>query len=80
VDWAAEGATVNVYGTIRFAVGKVSKDTLTSTYRPWGAVWLVGEGTRLRSGRVITAATDDAAGNHGYQLPTQTAFRPSRNR
>jgi len=80
VDWAAEGATVNVYRTIRFADGKVSKDTLTSTYRPWGAVWLVGEGTRLRSGRVITAATDDAAGNHGYQLPTQTAFRPSRNR
>lgn len=80
VDWAAEGATVNVYRTIRFANGKVTKDTLTSTYRPWGAVWLVGEGTRLRSGRVITAATDDAPDNHGYRLPTQTALRPARNR
>ncbi|GIW26221.1 VanW family protein [Meiothermus sp.] len=80
VDWAAEGATVNVYRTIRFAGGKIAKDTLTSTYRPWGAVWLVGEGTRLRSGRLITAATDDAPDNHGYRLPTQTALRPTRNR
>ncbi len=80
VDWAAEGATVNVYRTLRFNSGKVTKDTLTSTYRPWGAVWLVGEGTRLRSGRVVTAATDDAPDNHGYRLPTQTALRPARNR
>lgn len=80
VDWAAEGATVNVYRTIRFSSSKVTKDTLTSTYRPWGAVWLVGEGTRLRSGRVITAATDDAPDNHGYRLPTQTTLRPARNR
>ncbi|MCS7067476.1 MAG: VanW family protein [Meiothermus sp.] len=80
VDWAAEGATVNVYRTIRFTNGKVTKDTLSSTYRPWGAVWLVGEGTRLRSGRVITAATDDAPGHHGYRLPTQNALRPARNR
>ncbi len=80
VDWAAEGATVQVYRTIRFADGRVSKDTLSSTYRPWGAVYLVGEGTRLRNGRVLTAATDDAPDNHGYRLPTQTALRPARNR
>lgn len=80
VDWAAEGATVNVYRTIRFNNGRISKDTLTSTYRPWGAVWLVGEGTRLRSGRIITAATDDAPDNHNYRLPTQTAVRPASNR
>ncbi|WP_299427656.1 VanW family protein [uncultured Meiothermus sp.] len=80
VDWAAEGATVNVYRTIRFTDGRISKDTLTSTYRPWGAVWLVGEGTRLPSGQIVTAATDDAEGDHGYQLPTQTALRPARNR
>lgn len=73
VDWAAEGAAVQVYRTIRFSNGKVQKDTLTSTYRPWGAVYLVGEGTRLRSGRIITAATDDAPDNHGYLLPTQRA-------
>lgn len=80
VDWAAEGATVNIYRTIRFDNGKISKDTLTSTYRPWGAVWLVGEGTRLRSGRIITAATDDAPDNHNYRLPTQTTVRPASNR
>ncbi len=80
VDWAAEGATVQVYRTIRFADGRVSKDTLSSTYRPWGAVYLVGEGTRLRNGRVLTAATDDAPDNHGYRLPTQTTLRPARNR
>ncbi|MGK0618574.1 VanW family protein [Meiothermus cerbereus] len=80
VDWAAEGATVNVYRTIRFSDGRVLKDTLTSTYRPWGAVWLVGDGTRLKSGRVITAASDDAPDDHGYRLPTQTALRPASNR
>lgn len=79
VDWAAEGATVQVQRTIRFSDGKVRKDTLTSTYRPWGAVYLVGEGTQLKSGRVITAATDDAPDNHGYRLPTQTALRPARS-
>lgn len=80
VDWAAEGATVQVYRSIRFADGRVHKDTLTSTYRPWGAVYLVGEGTRLRSGRVITAATDDAPDNHGYRLPTQTTLPSTRSR
>ncbi len=80
VDWAAEGATVHVYRTIRFSDGQVRKDTLTSTYRPWGAVYLVGEGTKLRDGRVLTTATDDAPDNHGYLLPTQTALRPARNR
>jgi len=80
VDWAAEGGSVQVHRTIRFTSGKVTKDTLTSTYRPWGAVYLVGEGTRLKSGRVITAATDDAADGHGYLLPTQTNLQPIRNR
>ena len=80
VDWEAEGATVQVHRTIRFADGRVHKDTLASTYRPWGAVYLVGEGTRLRSGRVITAATDDAPDNHGYRLPTQTILRSTRGR
>ncbi|WP_027881788.1 VanW family protein [Meiothermus rufus] len=80
VDWAAEGATVQVHRTIRFTDGQVSRDTLSSTYRPWGAVYLVGEGTRLPDGRVLTAATDDAPDNHGYRLPTQTTLRPARNR
>ncbi|RIH85632.1 Vancomycin B-type resistance protein VanW [Meiothermus luteus] len=73
VDWAAEGATVQVHRTIRFSDGRVVQDTLSSTYRPWGAVWLVGEGTRLKSGRLITAETDDAPDGHTYRLPTQTA-------
>ncbi len=79
VDWAAEGATVQVHRTIRFSNGRVQKDILTSTYRPWGAVYLVGEGTQLKSGRVITAATDDAPDNHGYRLPTQSIMRPTRS-
>jgi vancomycin resistance protein YoaR len=73
VDWAADGAVVNVYRTVKFDDGQVTKDTLTSVYRPWGAVWLVGSGTRLRSGRVLYAETDDAPRGHSYRLPTQTS-------
>ncbi|WP_280938783.1 hypothetical protein [Meiothermus taiwanensis] len=33
----------------------------------------------IKSGRVITAATDDAPDNHGYRLPTQSLLRPTRS-
>ncbi|MDX2007737.1 MAG: VanW family protein [Meiothermus sp.] len=75
VDWAAQGAVVNVYRTVRHSDGRTVRDTLTSNYKPWGAVWMVGPGTRLRDGRVLYATNDDAADDHGYQLPTQTASR-----
>ncbi len=42
VDWAAEGATVRVKRTVRYADGRVVREVFTSRYRPWGAVYLVG--------------------------------------
>lgn len=72
VDFAADGATINVYRTVKFFDGSIKRDTLTSVYKPWGAVWLVGPGTRLRSGRVLWASNDDAVGNNTYKLLTQT--------
>ncbi|MBF6593129.1 MAG: VanW family protein [Thermaceae bacterium] len=72
VDFAADGARVSVTRTVQFLDGRKLTDTLNSAYRPWGAVWLVGPGTKLRSGRVITAETDDSAGKHTYDMLTQT--------
>ncbi len=72
VDFSAAGATVNVTRTVRFLDGRTQRDTLVSTYKPWGAVYLVGPGTRLRSGRVLYANNDDAAGENTYRLLTQT--------
>lgn len=42
IDFAAEGAVVRVYRTVRLNNGVVRSDTLTSRYRPWGAVYLLG--------------------------------------
>lgn len=72
VDFAADGATVVVYRTVKFSDGRVLKEALNSTYKPWGAVWMVGPGTKLRNGREIWPETDDIAGNNTYKLPTQT--------
>ncbi|GEM87095.1 VanW family protein [Meiothermus granaticius] len=72
VDFAAEGAQVRVTRTVQFTDGRKLTDTLESTYRPWGAVWLVGPGTKLRSGRVLTAETDDSKGQAAYTTLTQT--------
>ncbi|MCV4872013.1 hypothetical protein OFB47_29905, partial [Escherichia coli] len=55
VDFAAEGASVRVTRAVQFTDGRQLNDVLNSVYRPWGAVWLVGPGTTLRSGRVLTA-------------------------
>jgi vancomycin resistance protein YoaR len=42
VDFAAEGMTVVWKRTVRYRDGKERKETLRSTYQPWGAVYLVG--------------------------------------
>lgn len=42
IDFAAEGALVRVYRTVRLHTGEVRHDVLVSRYRPWGAVFLVG--------------------------------------
>jgi len=42
VDWAAPGAKVEVYRRVRYYDGRVVEETLKSTYRPWGAIYLVG--------------------------------------
>ncbi len=72
VDFPAEGATVAVYRTIKFDNGVTKKETLSSTYKPWGAVWMAGPGSTLRNGRVLTSATDDFAGTTSYRILTQT--------
>ena len=72
VDFAADGASVRVTRTVQFTDGHKLTDTLNSVYKPWGAVWLVGPGTKLRSGRVLTAATDDSGGKGSYNTLTQT--------
>lgn len=72
VDFSADGARVTVYRTVKYNDGRVRKDTLFSQYKPWGAVWLVGPGTKLRDGREIWPETDDISGENAYKLPTQT--------
>jgi vancomycin resistance protein YoaR len=42
IDFAAEGALVRVYRTVRMQSGEVRQDVLESRYKPWGAVYLVG--------------------------------------
>ncbi len=42
VDFAAEGARVEVRRTVRYRDGRVREDKVVSVYRPWGAVYLVG--------------------------------------
>ncbi|UZX15749.1 VanW family protein [Thermus sp. PS18] len=42
VDFAAEGARVEVRRTVRYRDGRVQEDRVVSVYRPWGAVYLVG--------------------------------------
>ncbi|GEM82032.1 vancomycin B-type resistance protein vanW [Meiothermus hypogaeus NBRC 106114] len=42
IDFAAEGALVRVYRTVRLQSGAVRQDVLESRYKAWGAVYLVG--------------------------------------
>ncbi len=42
IDFAAEGALVRVYRTVRLHGGEIRQDVLESRYRPWGAVYLLG--------------------------------------
>jgi len=42
IDFAAEGALVRVYRTVRLQSGEVRQDVLESRYKAWGAVYLVG--------------------------------------
>ena len=42
VDWPAPGARVLVKRTVRYADGRVVEEAFPSTYKPWGAVYLVG--------------------------------------
>ncbi|MDW8017923.1 MAG: VanW family protein [Thermus sp.] len=42
VDFAAEGARVEVRRTVRYRDGRVREERLLSLYRPWGAVYRVG--------------------------------------
>ncbi|MGK0617280.1 VanW family protein [Meiothermus cerbereus] len=42
IDFAAEGAWVRVYRTVRLQTGAVRQDVLESRYKAWGAVYLVG--------------------------------------
>ncbi|TBH21133.1 VanW family protein [Thermus thermamylovorans] len=42
VDFAAEGARVEVRRSVRYRDGRVREDRVVSLYRPWGAVYLVG--------------------------------------
>lgn len=42
VDFAAEGARVEVRRTVRYGDSRVLESKVVSVYRPWGAVYLVG--------------------------------------
>jgi len=42
IDFAAEGARVQIHRTVRLHTGEVRQDVLESRYRAWGAVYLVG--------------------------------------
>lgn len=42
IDFAAEGALVRVYRTVRLYSGEVRQDRLESRYKAWGAVYLIG--------------------------------------
>lgn len=42
IDFAAEGARVEVRRWVRYQDGRVREDRVVSLYRPWGAVYLVG--------------------------------------
>ncbi|MGC8967513.1 MAG: VanW family protein [Thermus sp.] len=42
VDFAAEGARVEVRRVVRYRDGRTVEDRVVSLYRPWGAVYLVG--------------------------------------
>ncbi len=42
VDFAAEGAVVEVVRRVRYRNGRAQEDRFLSRYRPWGAVYLVG--------------------------------------
>ncbi len=42
IDFAAEGALVRVYRTVRLLQGETRQDVLESRYQAWGAVYVVG--------------------------------------
>ena len=42
VDWPAAGAKVEILRTVRYADGRVLEESFLSTYKPWGAIYLVG--------------------------------------
>lgn len=42
IDFAAGGALVRVYRTVRLQSGAIRQDVLESRYKAWGAVYLVG--------------------------------------
>jgi vancomycin resistance protein YoaR len=75
VDFSADGARVTVNRSVKYYDGRKRDEVLTSVYKPWGAVWLVGPGTRLKSGRVLYTNNDDAIGNPYAQPVTRTAQR-----
>jgi vancomycin resistance protein YoaR len=75
VDFSADGARVTVNRSVKYYDGRKRNEVLTSVYKPWGAVWLVGPGTRLKSGRVLYTNNDDAIGNPYAQPVTRTAQR-----
>lgn len=50
VDYAAEGADVNVTRTITYPDGTVKKDNIFTHYLPWGAIFQVAPGDSRLSG------------------------------
>jgi vancomycin resistance protein YoaR len=56
VDWAAEGADVTVYRTVTRNGEVLFKDTITTHYLPWRAVYQYGPGTEI--------PTPEAENNH----------------
>jgi len=47
VDWAVDGFRTRITRVIKHPDGKVSTDQLTSNYRPWRAVYLVGPEAKI---------------------------------
>jgi len=42
VDWPAPGAKVEIRRRVRYADGRELEESFLSTYKPWGAIYLVG--------------------------------------
>jgi len=79
VDWAAQGVTATIIRHVRYNDGRELNDVFTSTYRPWGDVYLVGPkpppAPEIDPLVPLPPVINNGEADEGNETPTTTAVK-----